>query len=63
MVISHDDTKIVSIGGDKTVVIWDTTIGVINRKLQGHTSKVTSMAISHDGKEFVSGGGDKTVIF
>lgn len=46
---------------DKTVKVWDIQTGILRRTLEGHSSKVTSVAICRDGKIIVSGSRDKTI--
>ena len=41
---------------DNTVQVWKTKDGALLRKLQGHTSWITSVAVSADGQTFASGG-------
>ena len=45
-----------------TLRVWDAERGKeIIQPLEGHTSKVNSVAYSPDGKKIVSGSSDKTV--
>ncbi len=44
---------------DTTVQIWNTKDGALLRKLQGHTSWITSVAVSADGQTFATGGSFK----
>lgn len=44
---------------DTTVQMWNTNNGALIRKLQGHTSWITSVAFSADGQTFASGGSHK----
>lgn len=47
---------------DETVRRWDVATGLqLLPVLEGHTSRVTSVAFSPDGKQIVSGSWDKTV--
>jgi WD40 repeat protein len=41
---------------NKVVQVWNTKDGALLRKLQGHTSWITSVAVSADGQTFASGG-------
>jgi WD40 repeat protein len=47
--------------GDHTVKLWDTRTGACFRTLEGHTSRVWSVAFSPDGKLLASGSSDQTV--
>jgi sugar lactone lactonase YvrE len=44
---------------DNTVQVWNTKDGTLMRKLQGHTSWITSVAVSADGQMFATGGSFK----
>ncbi len=44
---------------DTTVQIWNTQDGALLRKLQGHTSWITSVAVSADGQTFATGASYK----
>ncbi len=46
---------------DKTVRVWDVAAERCLHVLEGHTSRVTSVALSADGRRAVSGGRDGTV--
>lgn len=43
---------------DKTIRLWDTRTGDVNRTLTGHTADVYSVVFTADGGSLVSGGGD-----
>lgn len=61
--ISHNGSKIVSGGSDKTVRIWDAKKGTsLNKELKHHKSTVNSVEFSPDGSRIVSGGEDGKVI-
>lgn len=48
-------------GQDFTVRMWDLETGKVDRRLQGHTGKISSVAVSPDGWFVVSGAGDNTL--
>jgi WD40 repeat protein len=47
---------------DKTLMVWDVSTGQPIRRLEGHTSGVTSLTFSPDGKTVVSGAHDGLLI-
>ncbi|BAZ26657.1 protein kinase [Kalymmatonema gypsitolerans NIES-4073] len=54
--------KILASGSfDKTIKLWNLATGQQIRTLEGHSSKVTSVAFSPDGKILASGSFDKTI--
>jgi WD40 repeat protein len=46
---------------DQTLKVWDVESGQCLRTLEGHTSRVYSVALSADGRRAVSGSLDKTL--
>ncbi len=59
--LAPDGQTLVYIAGDanKIVQMWKTQDGALLRKLEGHTSWITSVAFSADGQTFASGGSFK----
>ncbi|KAJ3448491.1 f-box and wd repeat domain containing [Anaeramoeba flamelloides] len=53
---------LVSAHQDKTVKLWDSKTGELQKILKGHTNQVRSLSISPDGKTIVSGSNDHTII-
>ncbi|XP_070536971.1 WD repeat, SAM and U-box domain-containing protein 1-like [Ptychodera flava] len=49
-----------SLGGDKTVILWDPLKGDKLQTIVGHTRYVTSCAFSVDGQYLATGSNDKT---
>ncbi len=58
---SVDGCQLASGSGDKTIKIWDTTMGALQQTLEGHTDWVRSVAFSADGRQLASGSDDKTI--
>jgi WD40 repeat protein len=58
---SSDDRHIVSGSYDKSVQVWDASMGKMLKVLEGHTGSVTSIAFSSDDRRIVSGSHDKSV--
>jgi len=56
-----DGAQIVSAGSDRRVCIWNTGTAKLVRTLEGHTSRVRSVASSCDGRYIGSGSDDYTV--
>ncbi len=57
---SHDGELIASSGADKTVQMVNTTTGVLQRTLNGHTKEVISCRFSLDDKRLVTSSWDGT---
>jgi WD40 repeat protein len=51
----------VSGSDDRTVRVWDAVTGVTRQTLEGHSSRVNSVAFSPYGKQIVLASGDSTV--
>ncbi|GLB36779.1 hypothetical protein LshimejAT787_0310660 [Lyophyllum shimeji] len=61
LALSHDGSQAASgSSADNMVRIWNTTTGLLEAELKGHTHPVTSVAFSRSGK-VASGSWDKTV--
>ncbi|MFM9944635.1 MAG: WD40 repeat domain-containing protein [Bacteroidia bacterium] len=58
VVLSKDGKFLISASSDKTIKIWNTLTGKIEKTLTGHDWKVLSVAISANGKYIVSGSND-----
>ncbi|KAK5164603.1 uncharacterized protein LTR77_009809 [Saxophila tyrrhenica] len=67
LAVSRDNARFVSVGGDKTVFLWDVESGVSVRRFTGHTGRVEGCAFGGEGGEgsgesvVVTGGRDGTV--
>jgi len=55
------DGKLLALGSDPDIYLWDLTTGNFLRLLKGHTSYVRSVAFSPDGRTVASGSLDGTV--
>lgn len=55
------DKFAISASMDSSLRLWDLEKGVCERKFQGHTSDVNSVAFSNDSRQVVSGSRDKTI--
>ena len=64
MSFSPDGALLASAGGwdDLTVELWDVATREPVGSLEGHTSRITTVAFSPDGAIVASGSGDRTVI-
>jgi WD40 repeat protein len=58
---SPDGRHIVSGSEDKSVWVWDSSIGEVQNVLKGHTNSVLSVAFSPDGRCIVSGSEDNSL--
>ncbi len=58
IVLSKDNKYLISASSDKTVKIWNTQNGKLEKTLIGHDWKVITVAISANGKYIASGSND-----
>lgn len=59
--IALDNSRFVSCGGDKLVIVWDVASARAVRKLSGHTHRVNAVALNADASVALSAGYDTTV--
>lgn len=52
---SHDNTRIASCGGDRSVFLWDVKTAETVKKFQGHSGKVNAVAFNADASVLASG--------
>jgi WD40 repeat protein len=54
--------KTIASGSDDDIMrLWQTSDGPLLRTLEGHTSRVNTIAFSPDGQTFASGSADSTI--
>ncbi len=61
VVLSKDNKYLISASSDKTIKIWNTQSGKIEKTLIGHDWKVLTVAISANGKYLLSGSNDGSI--
>jgi WD40 repeat protein len=61
VVLSADQTKVVTGSWDNTIRVWNAQTGKLEQSLAGHERLVNSIAISDDGTNLVSASDDKTL--
>ncbi len=61
-VFSPDGTRLVSVGEDHQVIVWDFARRERVKTLTEHTSRVNAVAFSPDSRWFATGSDDKTII-
>ncbi|MEG3972674.1 WD40 repeat domain-containing protein [Microcoleus sp. T2B6] len=59
--VTADNKRVISGSLDKTLKVWDLTIGKEIFALKGHSSSVNAVAVTADGKRAISGSLDKTL--
>ena len=47
---------------DKTIKVWDVTVGECVKELRFHSERITGLCVSQDGQYLVSTAADKTVL-
>ena len=58
---SHDNSKFVSSGGDRSVFLWDVMAGNTIRRIAGHMGRINVVEFNEDASVVVSGSYDSTV--
>ncbi|EMC94291.1 hypothetical protein BAUCODRAFT_228397 [Baudoinia panamericana UAMH 10762] len=62
LAVSDDNSRFASVGGDKTVFLWDVATAQTLRRFAGHVARVNAVAFGGDGDSvIVSGSFDGTV--
>ncbi|OGM44087.1 NACHT and WD40 domain protein [Aspergillus bombycis] len=55
------DSKLVATSSGEDIQLWDMAIGVLQKTLAEHTSRVKALVFSPDGNRLVSGSNDNTI--
>ncbi|KAF8833001.1 WD40 repeat-like protein, partial [Paxillus ammoniavirescens] len=58
-----DGCRLVSGSSDESLIIWDVTVGEVEKKLTRHTYLIKSLAMAPNGSVFSSGSEDSTMHF
>lgn len=58
---SCDNAQLVSCGMDKTVIVWDVSSGLAQRKYRGHAATVNCVRFNEESTVVISGSVDGTV--
>lgn len=53
--VTSDNSRFASVGGDKTVFVWDVTRGITTRRFGGHGARVNAVDWNADASIVVSG--------
>ena len=61
LVISDDETKLISAGSDNNIKLWDIETKKCLSTLKGHSDAIRSVKVTKDGRVAVSGSRDKTI--
>ena len=62
LAVCEDNSKFASVGGDKTVFLWDVSTGQTVRRFNGHAGRVNAVAFGGEGDSvLVTGSFDGTV--
>ena len=59
--LSADGQTLASGSEDRTIKLWNSETGQVNRTLTGHTASVRSVSLSPDGQTLASGSSDNTI--
>lgn len=52
---SHDNTRLASCGGDRSVFLWDVASAVTVKRFSGHNARVNTVAFNSDSSVLASG--------
>lgn len=61
VVISSDNNKFASAGGDRVTFLWDVGTGRVIRRIQGHSQRINCLEMNEDSTILLTGSYDKTV--
>jgi WD40 repeat protein len=56
------DGRLLAVGWERTVYLWDAVTGAEVARFEGHAGKVAALAFAPDGKRLASAGDDTTIL-
>ena len=62
-IITNDNSRVVSCGGDKSVFYWDIATGSIIKNFSGHNARINTVAMNKEENVIISGSYDGTMRF
>ncbi|KAJ5908541.1 hypothetical protein N7495_001223 [Penicillium taxi] len=62
LAVAADNARFTSVGGDRSVLLWDVEQGITTRRWTGHTSRIEAVQFAGEGDSVVVSGGADTNI-